>query len=352
MKKLFFVFLIALACVAAAQDADDPVVIRFGDIEETRSDFDSRFEIAIRSLAAAQGIQLDAPLRAQLEGFKPQFLERRSTELVLLGEAQARGIEVEDSVVDEQVDAIKADLLEGTSFEDFLAGAGFTGEEQFRTFVFESQLLQDTVNVLQEEIEVTEEQIAGAYEARQEEFLSDEEICARHILLDTEEDAQSVLSDLEAGSDFATLAQERSTGPSGPTGGDLGCYGRGRMVPPFEEASFAAEVDSPVGPVETQFGFHVILVYEKTEAGLVALEDVSEQLEQSIREEQFATVMDALRAASSVEVFPEALAVAQELTEKGSESEEGTEGEESTEGEEGTDSEDSSEGEEGSSEGQ
>ncbi|MGI9616438.1 MAG: peptidylprolyl isomerase [Acidimicrobiales bacterium] len=84
--------------------------------------------------------------------------------------------------------------------------------------------------------------------------------CVRHILLEDQAAAEEVLSELDGGADFATLAMERSTGPSAPAGGDLGCAPATNYVPEFGDAVLAAEVGVYVGPVETQFGFHVILV--------------------------------------------------------------------------------------------
>jgi hypothetical protein len=84
--------------------------------------------------------------------------------------------------------------------------------------------------------------------------------CVRHILLEDEAAADEVVAALEGGADFATLAMERSTGPTGPDGGDLGCAAATNYVPEFGEAVLSAEVGEFVGPVETQFGFHVIIV--------------------------------------------------------------------------------------------
>jgi hypothetical protein len=95
-------------------------------------------------------------------------------------------------------------------------------------------------------------------------------LCSRHILLETEDEATEVLALLEDGGDFAELASERSTDPSAATnGGDLGCQPEGTFVPEFEEAAFAAQAGDVVGPVETQFGFHIIEV--------LSLEDTPEE---------------------------------------------------------------------------
>lgn len=349
MKRTLFTLLIALLAFSFAQDTStqeanpeettDPIVISVNGTEESLSNFNNRFEIAINSLAAAQGLPVDDALRQQLEPFKPQFLERRVTELVLLQEGAARGLSVDEAEVDTQVTEILEGLPEGITFDIFLQGSGFSDEAQLREYIAESSLLQNVVDTLQSEIEVSEETLATAYEARQADFATAEEVCARHILLDTEEDANDVLSELEGGADFAALAAERSTGPSGPTGGDLGCFGLGMMVAPFEEAVFAAEVDTPVGPVQTDFGFHVILAYQRTEAGVASLDDVRETLEQDLKAEQFNVVLDGLMASATVETFPERLVAAEPVVEEDavepiSEDEAGESSEDDTETEE------------------
>lgn len=83
-------------------------------------------------------------------------------------------------------------------------------------------------------------------------------LCSNHLLVETEEEAQAALERYEAGEAFADLAMELSTGPSGPTGGDLGCALEGQFVPEFEEAAYAGEAGEVVGPVETSFGWHLI----------------------------------------------------------------------------------------------
>lgn len=316
LMKIVVAILVMLSCmvwsqesaVEVAEDLSDPVVLRVGDREETLSDFNERFEIAILSLAAAQGISLDEAIRAQLEGFKPQFLERRSTELVLLQEAQVRDIVVSQEFVDGQIAEIMASLPEAKSFESFLEEAGFKDATQLKEYIYETEMLQSFVASLQEEIIISEEELKLAYENRQNEFQTDERVCARHILLETEELAKDLLAQLAKGADFAELASMHSIDPSGAsTGGDLRCYGRGQMVAPFEEASFAAELDTPVGPVQSQFGYHLILVYDRQAAGPQPLEVVRPSLEQSLKQEKFTSLIDALRASATVETFPELL---------------------------------------------
>lgn len=83
---------------------------------------------------------------------------------------------------------------------------------------------------------------------------------ARHILVDSEADCLALKSEIEAGADFAEIARQHSNCPSGRQGGDLGRFGRGMMVPEFDKVVFSAEVGTVQGPVQTQFGFHLIEV--------------------------------------------------------------------------------------------
>lgn len=89
------------------------------------------------------------------------------------------------------------------------------------------------------------------------------EVRASHILVKGEAEAKKLLYDLGAGADFAKLAKKHSLCPSADQGGDLGFFGRGQMVKAFEDAAFGAQVGVPVGPVKTEFGYHLILVTER-----------------------------------------------------------------------------------------
>lgn len=291
---------------APAQEIDgDPVVLRLGSQTERLSELDARFEIAIRSLAANQGITLDEATRAQLESFKPQFLEQRATELVLVGEGRRRAISVSDEDVEAVVERIRGNTGEGEGFDALLEQAGFRDEMQLRELIRENELINRTVTALREAIEISEDQLKVAYAVNKSALTRDAQVCARHILLESEQEAQDTVDDLSAGADFVELAMERSTGPSGPNGGDLGCFARERMVAPFADAAFGAPVDQPIGPVETQFGFHVILVYEIQPASVTPFDQVREQLEQQIRGELVDQTINALREASGVRLYPE-----------------------------------------------
>ena len=88
---------------------------------------------------------------------------------------------------------------------------------------------------------------------------------ARHILVDTEEKCQSLKDEIAAGADFSDLAKEHSSCPSGEQGGDLGEFGPGMMVKEFDDVVFTADLNSVEGPVQTQFGYHLLEVTSRTD---------------------------------------------------------------------------------------
>ena len=88
---------------------------------------------------------------------------------------------------------------------------------------------------------------------------------ARHILVDTEEFCEELKNKISRGEDFAKLAKEHSSCPSGSSGGDLGSFGPGQMVPEFDKVVFSANVNEVQGPVKTQFGYHLLEVTSRAD---------------------------------------------------------------------------------------
>lgn len=134
--------------------------------------------------------------------------------------------------------------------------------------------------------EPSDEAIEAAYEAMHGAAEPALEYNASHILVETQEEAAAIIDQLAEGADFAELAAELSTGPSGPNGGALGWFSEGRMVPEFEAATAELEVGEVSAPVQTQFGWHVILLNETREITPPALEDVRAEIVQALREQR------------------------------------------------------------------
>ena len=130
-------------------------------------------------------------------------------------------------------------------------------------FVTEKVLMQAFLSKYVQK-NISEESVKASYNNYIADETSREEIKASHILLDTQNEAVEVIKMLNNGDDFAEVAKNKSTGPSGPSGGDLGWFKRGQMVPPFENAAFSlGQNEISQKPIQTQFGWHVIKVFEK-----------------------------------------------------------------------------------------
>jgi len=140
---------------------------------------------------------------------------------------------------------------------------------------------------------LSEAALQSAYDAKFPAGEGEEEYQASHILMETEDEAREILALLDEGADFTTLAQEHSTGPSGPRGGDLGWFGKGQMVPDFENAVLSMAPGAYAGPVQTQFGYHLILLRDRRIMARPSLEEVRGELEVEL---QNAAVESHLRA--------------------------------------------------------
>ena len=151
--------------------------------------------------------------------------------------------------------------------------------------------------------EVTETAIQNAYDNFVADTASREQVTASHILVETEADAKAVIAMLQGGGDFAALAKEKSTGPSGPNGGVLGTFGRGQMVPAFETAAFDLAVGNYSNtPVQTQFGWHVIKVDGKDIAPAPDLETMRAQLANNLSTQALGRLLEELRASQDIQL--------------------------------------------------
>jgi peptidyl-prolyl cis-trans isomerase C len=176
-------------------------------------------------------------------------------------------------------------------------------QEEFkeRLNTVRDQLLQEFY--LKEKIEemVTDEVVRAEYDKFAAEFVPAEEVSARHILLKNAEEAADIIKLLDDGGDFAELAKEYSTGPSGPAGGDLGYFTKDRMVPEFAVVAF----ELPTGeytksPVKTQFGYHVIKVEDKRKTQPPAFEEKEAEIRGEKTNSMVTELIDELKAAASI----------------------------------------------------
>ncbi|WP_319532743.1 peptidylprolyl isomerase [uncultured Cohaesibacter sp.] len=149
---------------------------------------------------------------------------------------------------------------------------------------------------------LTEEKLKAAYDEQVGAAPARMQVKARHILLKEEDEAKAVIKELDEGKDFIELAKEKSTGPSASNGGDLGYFGQGQMVPAFEAAAFALDKGAYTKePVQTQFGWHVILMEDKREQPKPAFDQVRDQLRTMLAQQMFAEKLAELKEKATIE---------------------------------------------------
>lgn len=253
----------APAAPAAEAPADmSTVVARVGDREITLGDL-----MVMRSQLPAQYQQV--PIEAIYE----PMLNRAIDQILITNAARASGVADQAEV--------KARI-----------------EEAADQVIAEAYLTQTIAS------QVTEDALRKRYDETVGSQAGEEEAKARHILLENEDAARDVIAELDDGADFAELAEQKSTGPSAAQGGDLGWFQAGQMVPEFSEAAFALEPGAYTkDPVQSQFGWHVILLEDKRTADAPSFEQVQEQLTAELTRELIQTRLEELRGAAEVERF-------------------------------------------------
>ena len=256
-----FLCVLAVAGTAAAQDIPE-VIARVNGEDLTRSDLEAAYRSLPEQYQQMPMQQLYEPLREQLIEGK-LVLERAQSE----------------------------DLSDDAEVEQEIARA--------RDAVLQRALIQQTIAKATDD-----DALRQAYEKKKgEPGFAFEEVKARHILLENEEDAKAVIDELNNGADFAKLAEEKSTGPSGPQGGDLGWFRKEAMVAPFAEAAFAMEPGSiSKEPVQTEFGWHVIQVEDKRQTE-PTFEDTAPALREELAANAVTAMVEDLRGTAEIERF-------------------------------------------------
>ncbi len=147
----------------------------------------------------------------------------------------------------------------------------------------------------------SDDALRAAYDEQYPADIQETEYRASHILVETQEEAQALVDQLEGDADFATLAREKSIGPSGSSGGDLGWFGAGDMVAPFFDAVAALEPGDISAPVETQFGWHVITLAETRNKERPEFDTVREELAAQLRQSSLETRIETLTSEAEID---------------------------------------------------
>ncbi|MBL6454983.1 peptidylprolyl isomerase [Belnapia sp. T6] len=259
----------ATSSAAGAQQAEDPVLarvngepVRLSDVMATAQDV---LPAQMRGMPGPMLMQMLPPELAK------QLVDRTITERALTAAARAAGLDRDEEVRRRMQRAEDQELQQA--------------------------YLSREVNAI-----VTDAALRARYDQDAGRRQGEEEVHARHILVQTEAEAKAVLAELAGGADFADLAKRRSRDPGAHDGGDLGFFKRADMVPEFAEAAFALQPGqvSPA-PVRSPFGWHVIKLEERRAAPVKSFEESRSELRQKMLEEQVPAVVERARASVKVE---------------------------------------------------
>src|ERR1700737_1377622 len=164
-----------------------------------------------------------------------------------------------------------------------------------------NRLLMDSLLATEGKAATTDEAMKKVYEEASKQITGEQEVHARHILVETEDEAKAVAEELKKGADFAELAKKKSKDPGASDGGDLGFFTKDQMVPEFSAVAFALEPGKIPGPGKPQFGWHIIKVEEKRNRKAPDFEQVKGQIETYVTRKAQADYVAKLREAAKVE---------------------------------------------------
>jgi peptidyl-prolyl cis-trans isomerase C len=281
-------------------------------------------DITAVELKRARKILLSGQPAAQLSADEQKEVDRKLMDKMVSSELlfqSARKLEIKD--LDKQVDAKMAQARGRFANEADFAKAFHDldmSEKDLREYTRRDLIIANfVVSTIVPKITVSEEESKKFYDQNIDKFRQGEKIRASHILCGVDakasaeekkkarEKAEKLHKELAGGADFATLAKENSTCPSSKQGGDLGFFGRGQMVPSFEQAAFALKPGEISDVVETPFGYHIIKLTEKTKAETVPFSTARARIEEYLKKqkvnEAVGDVVAELRKTAKIEIL-------------------------------------------------
>ncbi len=308
-RGLILAALLSAATLPALTTAgSSDVVIELGDNAVSRDAVNERFDIAVRLLARQHGVSLADQDATVIDGLRRQYLDKYATELVLLREAERRQLAMPAADIDTALDGLFATDTDRRAFLQESTLPAERAEAMLRQIVADERTIELLHEHLLEEIRIPPGDVVTLHHDVKDRLATPEEVCVRHIQTETIDAAREILAELEGGSDFAALAEARSTDTAtAKNGGDLGCFARSQraVATEFEQAAFAADENKVVGPVASHLGQHVLVVYEHRMPRAPTLNEAYAEVERDLKLERLPQVIQSLVDKSGVRTHPD-----------------------------------------------
>jgi len=220
--------------------------------------------------------------QSSIVSFKKNILNQLIDYELLYQQAQKEKVKISNDEINLEIDKIKDNFSSPEEFDGALKANNIT-LTQLKEDIKRQLMINKVLEEIKSQVSISDEDLLEYYNENKESLLEPEQIHARHILVETEEEANNLLLQLKEGlTDFSELAKEKSIGPSAPSGGDLGFFTRGQMVKEFEDAAFSLEPGEISDVVQTQFGYHIIKCEEKKEEYSPTFEEAKERISNTL----------------------------------------------------------------------
>ena len=281
----------------------------------TQGEFDRVMDYELRR-AAQSGQQIPD---AQMPKIENSILDSLIVGELLFQESKKKGIQVKPETVTEQLTIVKKRFPSEAEFKKALEENKMT-ESKIKADIKRDMAIQQLLDKeVDQKVQITDEEGKTFYDTNPQLFQQPERVKASHILIKVDEGAteekkvearkkiKEVQEKVQKGEDFAELAKTYSEGPSASRGGDLGLFGRGQMVKPFEDAAFSLKPNETSDVVETKFGYHLIKVVDKQPAKKIAYADVKDRINKHLKDQKLRTdrqlYFDRLKKDAKIEKF-------------------------------------------------
>ena len=251
----------------------------------------------------SMGMQIDS---AHVDSLRSRVLDSMITSELLYQESRKAEIQVTEEDVSKEIDAIIRQHPSEQEFQESLAKQGLTVDKLRRELNRSLTIRRYVDEQIAKPIVVSPEEQLQYYDAHRNDYRHDEQVAARHIVIQTAENdppeslqskrrrLESVRQRALSGEEFTALAKEHSEDPVASQGGDIGYFSRGMMVKPFEEAAFSMKTGAVSDVIQTQYGFHIIQLYDRRPAGTSSFEEVKGSIEEVLKRERINREIEAL----------------------------------------------------------